>query len=134
MRTMAWKGLEQLYRYARAAEHRRRRFIDWRWRFLVFALVLVLFSYAYGYLRSVYFVVVEHVPGKVPFLLSERLLEWFAYGFFAGFLVFALLAEGEFLIGLRRVTRDLERGVAGFERAAERAVGLRRPARGGRRA
>lgn len=116
---MAWQTVRKLYHYSKLAQHRRRKFIDWRWRAIVFFLVLILFAYADWYLQNNYFVVVDQVAGKLPFLLSHRLLEWFSFGFFAGFFIFVVLAEGEFLIGLRAVTRELEKQFGGFERTLQ---------------
>lgn len=111
------KDVRRLYNYSRLVHYRRRRFENWRWRVVVLCAVLVLFAYAGWYAQNTYFSVIETVEGKAPFLLSDRLMEWFAYGFFAGFLAFAILAEGEFLLGLKRAARELGQEFSGVEKA-----------------
>lgn len=108
---MVLESLRKLGHYYWLARTHKRRYVDWRWRALVFLVVVALFAYTGKYVQDVYFVVVNDVPTKVPFLLADRLMEYFAWGFFAGFLVFALLAEGEFVIGIRKLAFELTGGV-----------------------
>jgi hypothetical protein len=138
---MVMNELRKLYAFSKLAQNRRKSLVDWRWRVVVFCAVLVLFAYTVWYAQFHYPTWIDTVPGKAPFFLNDRLLEWFTYGFFAGFFTFVLLSEGEFLLALRKITRELgeefgsaERALGEFQRGGVARVSRPRKGRKGRRA
>lgn len=103
--------------YHAAARHRR----NWsHWKFRLFMVIATMAGF---------FAVMNHLEanfrcslsaGQCASLggvfLSELLFQWFVAGAFFGFLVFAILMEGEFALGIRKIVRALENDVEEVEK------------------
>lgn len=119
------------YKYANSQKD---KFYNVKWRLLLGLLLIVVFYQVSQYLPTVYpnipDNVITNIESQTAVFASERMMNWFLTGFFLGFLAFALMIEGEFILAVKN-TRPLDKELDMAEHAIEnvekdltRAVGL----------
>ncbi|MFQ5405869.1 MAG: hypothetical protein ACE5DI_01790 [Candidatus Micrarchaeia archaeon] len=91
--------------YSHHARHRRNWF-NAPYRLLLIGLAGFLFYLVHGYLEQAFLTTV--LLGDKTLALNELLFQWFVLGAVTGTVFFALLSEGEILLGLRKVARSLD--------------------------
>ena len=103
--------MKKLLEYYRAANKHRRNWFHWKLRVSIIALLTIALLLVYYYLDSNYYCLVEagQCHGLQGAFLSELLFNWFVLGAFFGFAVFAIAMEGEFILGLRKIVKALEK-------------------------
>ncbi|HIH20364.1 TPA: hypothetical protein HA244_03795 [Candidatus Micrarchaeota archaeon] len=121
--------LSVLKGYYISAHSRRRDFYNWKWRvFLIFLAVLTVL-FVNDYLQAKY---VDTAVNKInadgsitaaPYAIADRLFYWFMTGVLFGVVALAVLNEGEFILGLRRMVRSLAKGERQAESRAGRLLG-----------
>ncbi|MFH1258193.1 MAG: hypothetical protein ABIG96_06585 [Candidatus Micrarchaeota archaeon] len=110
--------IRDLMRAYKVAHTYREEWFNIKWRLVVVALSMLFIGFVYWYLNfydngRYFFVVPEY-----QFLLSEQLFKWFMIGAMFGIISIGLIFEGEFLIGLRNISKELSQ--------AEKAMGLKK--------
>ena len=127
---MVLKKLKTLKAYYIFAHRKRVDFYSWKWRLFIilFAALLALFINDYlqaKYASSVVFEIREDGSLQAAeYALSDKLFNWFMTGILFGIIAHAVLNEGEFLLGLNRMIKTIEKS-AGKEVGAEaRRLGL----------
>ncbi len=119
---MAFKKLGVLKNYYISAHGIRRDFYNWKWRLFVALLAALVILYINDYVQDKYaLTAVYHVNpqgGLAPadYTLSGKIFNWFMTGMLFGIIALAVLYEGEFILGLRKMINH-------FEHDAGRAVG-----------
>lgn len=114
-------------------------FYNTKWRLLIAALLVVVFFQVSTHLATSY-------PEKSDNLIinsqsgtssqaSQRMMNWFLTGFFLGFLAFALMIEGEFILAVKNTKQlddklnqaqaTINSAVNIVERDVEKAVSLK---------
>ena len=117
-----FRDILKLYRFA---SKQRDEFYNVKWRLAVAALIVITMWLVNDHLSTAYptsadRAVLSTVSGTV-LQASERMFNWFVTGFLVGFLAFALMIEGEFIIATSKLAHKL----------AEE-VGLAKPRKGGK--
>ncbi len=96
----------KLYKFA---NKQRDEFYNIKWRLFVIALIIIGMWFTSNYLQNNYPTSPERLvvsaTSNTALQASERMFNWFVTGFFAGFLAFALMFEGEFLIATRKIAK-----------------------------
>ncbi len=101
--------MKKFLQFYHAANRHRRNWFHWPFRLSMMALACAVLLFAYIYLESNYYCLVGEGQCEITgTFLSDLLFNWFMIGAFFGFLVFAALAEGEFMLGIRKIARALE--------------------------
>ena len=105
---MSFKETLKLYHFA---NKQRDEFYSVKWRLLVIALIIAVMWFAYTSLQTAYPTspdrVVTSATSNTALQASERMFNWFVTGFFAGFLAFALMFEGEFILATMKIAKKL---------------------------
>jgi hypothetical protein len=95
--------------YYRFGQMQRKPWANTRWRIGVTLLAMAALFITQDYLQGKYGVLsADYSP---PFLISDKLSYWFIAGFLFGVVSYALITEGEYLIGLWKVAKTIEKGV-----------------------
>ncbi len=90
------------------AHHRRVQLYHWKWRLFFILLTASVMVLIYEYLQGRYpYGVYDAIKG-VKFLLSERIFEWFSIGVIFGVVSLAIMYEGEFIFGVRKLVHHFE--------------------------
>lgn len=99
----------KLYKFA---NKQRDEFYNVKWRLVVIVLIAVVMYFTYNYLQTTYPVspdrLVASASSGTALQASERMFNWFVTGFLVGFLAFALMFEGEFLIASMKIAKLLK--------------------------
>ena len=103
---MVRERLKKLAKYYRMSTPTRAEWHSTTWRIIVILLAVVLCIYINDYLQGKYFQAIEIPTGM--FILADKLFSWFMTGAIFGMLLVGLMYEGEFIIGLNKLTRNLE--------------------------
>jgi len=103
---MVRERLKKIAKYYRLTQPTRAQWHSTTWRIIVILLAIVLSLYVNDYLQGKYFQAVELPSGVV--ILADKLFSWFMTGVIFGILLVGLMYEGEFIIGLNKLTRALE--------------------------
>ncbi len=105
---MSLREALKLYKFA---NKQRDEFYSVKWRLFVALLIVVAMWFAYNYLQSTYPASPERLVASASgtaLQASERMFNWFVTGFLLGFLAFALMFEGEFLIASMKIAKLLK--------------------------
>jgi len=106
-------GFYDLYHFASL---QRAKWFNAKWRLAVILVAVVVSFFAWQHLTAEYpqyngGTVYNLQPGMA---LGERVFSWFAGGLMLGALLFAVLLEGEFVLGTRKVSKELEKDFVKF--------------------
>ncbi len=103
-----FKETLKLYKFA---NKQRDEFYNVKWRLFVALLIVLTMWYAYTYLQGAYPSTSERIvtsaTSGTALQASERMFNWFVTGFLVGFLAFALMFEGEFIIASMKIAKAL---------------------------
>jgi hypothetical protein len=103
---MVRERLKKIAKYYRMTTPTRAAWHSTTWRIIVILLAVVLCFYVNDYLQGKYYQVVETPSGIA--ILADKLFSWFMTGAVFGMLLVGLMNEGEFIIGLNKLTKNLE--------------------------
>lgn len=109
---MPFKRLKKYASFYKIAHHQRVRLFNLKWRVLVILVVALAMVLIYEYLQWRYPVTFFDELRQKPVILSDRIFEWFGIGVAFGVIALAGLYEGEFMLGVRRLTKDFEHQAA----------------------
>lgn len=103
--------LGHVLKFYRFANKQRDEFYNVKWRLFVALLIVIVMWFIYDHLTQAYpssldRAVVSEISGTT-LQASERMFNWFVTGFLAGFLAFAIMMEGEFLIATSKLAHRL---------------------------
>lgn len=108
------KRLGEILKYYSIAHVKRAEWYSWKWR--LFCILLALFAIAFvnDYLQTKYLGyeirnLQEGVFVTTTLSLADKLFYWFMTGFLFGVIALAILYEGEFILGLRKIVREFEK-------------------------
>ncbi|MFH0972189.1 MAG: hypothetical protein V1835_06530 [Candidatus Micrarchaeota archaeon] len=97
--------VREILRAYKVAHKYREEWYNVKWRLVVVALSVLFICFVYWYLNSykpyAYFI------EEFGFLLSDRLFYWFMIGALFGIISVGLIFEGEFLLGLRNIAKEI---------------------------
>lgn len=106
---MSFRDALKLYKFA---NKQRDEFYNVKWRLVVAVLIVIVMWYANFHLQSSYPSTAERLISSATsgtaVQASERMFNWFVTGFLVGFLAFALMFEGEFLIATVKLSKLLK--------------------------
>ncbi len=123
------KKLGVLKNYYMSAHGIRRDFFNWKWRLFVILLAALLVLFVNDYLQGKYAgtaviaISPDGTADAAPYTLPDKLFNWFMTGMLFGIVALAVLYEGEFILGLRRMVVHFEKQA---ERGVQRALGGQR--------
>lgn len=103
---MVRERLKKIAKYYRMTTPTRAAWHSTTWRIIVILLAVVLSLYVNDYLQGKYYQVIE-LPSGIA-ILADKLFSWFMTGAVFGMLLVGLMYEGEFIIGLNKLTKNLE--------------------------
>lgn len=93
------------------ANKQKDKFYNVKWRLLIGLLIIITFWQLSTYLPVLYPAtsanIITNAQSGTTAQASERMLNWFLTGFFAGFLAYALMTEGEFILAIKN-TKPLD--------------------------
>jgi hypothetical protein len=115
---MAESRIDRFVRYQRVLGRQRHVSFNAPWRVVIIALSALVLYYVWSTLTFKY--AVASLPAGSPETIGSLLFSWFFYGALLGIITFALLFEGEYLIGVWRLAGKVEKGL---ERDAGRLLG-----------
>ncbi|MDP2717746.1 MAG: hypothetical protein Q8P02_03305 [Candidatus Micrarchaeota archaeon] len=121
---MPLKRLNRYTAFYRIAHRRRVQLFNWKWRVIVALLAVAAMTVIYEYLQYRYPIYFPDVLRGIEVKLSERIFEWFGIGVLFGATAMSLLYEGEFILSIRRTTKEFEESVRAMVGMAGKAVGL----------
>jgi len=106
-------GFYDLYHFASL---QRANWFNAKWRLAVILVAVVISFFVWQHLTTEYGQyngdkISDLQPGM---MLGERVFSWFAGGLMLGALLFAVLLEGEFFLGTRKVSKELEKEFVRF--------------------
>ncbi|MBI5229191.1 hypothetical protein HY991_03705 [Candidatus Micrarchaeota archaeon] len=101
-----FRDFSRIYRMTHAF---RRDWLSWKWRVFIILLTILVVVTVYQYLLVTYTGNASTVGHPESFSIPEKLFNWFMTGFLIGAVAVALIIEGEFLLGVRRVAKALYR-------------------------
>jgi hypothetical protein len=105
---MSFRDALKLYKFA---NKQRDEFYNIKWRLVVILLIVAVMWFAYSHLQAAYPSTPERLVSSTTsgtaLQASERMFNWFVTGFLVGFLAFALMFEGEFLIATFKLSKLL---------------------------
>jgi len=108
-------SLKEVLKLYRFANQQRDQFYNVKWRLFVGLLILVAMWFAYTTLTADYPATADRVvvsaTSNTSLQASQRMFNWFIVGFMLGFLAFALMVEGEFLIATSKAAHKLAEDV-----------------------
>lgn len=93
-----------MFRAYKVAHKYREEWYDIRWRAIIILASVGFIFFINYYLGSKYFFIIE----EFQFVLSEKLFYWFMIGTLFGIISIGMIFEGEFLLGLRRISKELK--------------------------
>ncbi len=100
--------LKDLFRAYKVAHKYREAWYNIKWRAVVIAVTVFIIALVYMYLNEKFPFVIDVNPLVAePFFLGEKLFYWFMIGALFGIISVGLIFEGEFLIGLRHISKEL---------------------------
>ncbi|MEM4255043.1 MAG: hypothetical protein QXR53_01805 [Candidatus Norongarragalinales archaeon] len=108
--------------YYISAHRQRMDFFNWKWRLFVILLASLLVLFINDYLQAKYVGTVAFeakADGSLEaaaYAMPDKLFNWFMTGVLFGIVALAVLYEGEFILGLRKM-------IARFEKQAETQFG-----------
>ncbi len=105
---MPLKRLNKYASFYRIAHRRRVQLFNWKWRVIVALFAIAAMAVIYEYLQYRYPIFFPDVIRGIQVKLSERIFEWFSIGILFGATAMALLYEGEFVLSIRRLTKEFE--------------------------
>lgn len=95
--------MHDLLRAYRVAHKYREEWYNIKWRAIVILVSVAFILFVYQYLDLKYYFYVQ----DYDFFLSERLFNWFMIGSLFGIIAVGMIFEGEFLLGLRNISKEL---------------------------
>jgi hypothetical protein len=95
--------MKELFRAYKVAHKYREQWYNIKWRAVMILASVLFITFVYWYLGQHYFYVIE----EFQFVLSERLFYWFMIGALFGIISIGLIFEGEFLLGLHDISKEL---------------------------
>ena len=120
------KKLGTMRGYYISAHRRRMDFYSWKWRLLVILTAALLALFVNDYLQAKYagaivFTLNPDGSGLAPagYAMADKLFYWFMTGVLFGIVALAVLNEGEFILGIRKMLKK----IGSEERKVEREVG-----------
>ncbi len=102
--------MRELIRAYRVAHKYREEWYNLKWRTLVILATVSFIIFVYKYLNDRYDWVIdpfEFVANPIAFHLADKLFYWFMIGALFGIIAVGMIFEGEFLIGLRNISKEL---------------------------
>src|SRR3989344_3410070 len=112
---MVLKKLRVLRGYYVSAHKMRTDFFNWKWRLFIILIAALALLFINDYLQYKYTsaIVQEIQPdgtlAAADYALSGKLFNWFMTGVLFGIIALAALYEGEFILGLRKMAKSLEK-------------------------
>ena len=105
---MSLKETLKMYKFA---NKQRDEFYNVKWRLFLAVVIIVVMWFAYTHIQTAYpstadRLIEPETSGTIA-QANERLLNWFVTGFLVGFLAFALMFEGEFVITSFKIAKML---------------------------
>ncbi len=105
---MSLRETLKLYSYA---NKQRDEFYNVKWRLFIGLLIVIGMWLVYNYLETAYpasqaRLVASQLSGT-ELQAHARMFNWFVTGFLAGFVAFAIMFEGEFLIAARKIAKQI---------------------------
>jgi hypothetical protein len=116
------KRIKRFFHYYRIANRNRWDWISWKWRVFAVLVAAVVILYVSDYLTGKYFGIATTMGHAAPFIISEKIFYWFMTGFFLGMIVVTLIFEGEFVLGIRKLARHLEKEALAGIKALEKPL------------
>ncbi|MFH1247017.1 MAG: hypothetical protein V1644_01425 [Candidatus Micrarchaeota archaeon] len=105
---MKFREVLNFYKFA---NKQRDEFYNIKWRLLIIAFIVVGMWFVYSHLQTAYPVsdgnLILSSSSGTSAQASERMFNWFVTGFLAGFVAFALMFEGEFLLATIKLSKLL---------------------------
>jgi len=103
----------ELYNFA---SMQRAKWFNAKWRIAVILFGIAVSFFVWQHLTTEYPQYNgDFVRGLQPDMaLGERVFSWFAGGLMLGALLFAVLLEGEFVLGTRKISEELEKDFVKF--------------------
>ncbi|HLC48161.1 MAG TPA: hypothetical protein VJI13_03730 [Candidatus Norongarragalinales archaeon] len=95
--------MKDLFRAYRVAHKYREEWYNIKWRTLVIISSMAFIVFVYRYLFDRY----EWFIDDFQFILADKLFYWFMIGALFGIIAIGMIFEGEFLLGLRNISREL---------------------------
>ncbi|HEV8289781.1 MAG TPA: hypothetical protein VGQ00_02390 [Candidatus Norongarragalinales archaeon] len=105
--------IRKLAEYYYVANRQRQAWFSGKFRLFVSAVVATGILLVYYHLQSAYShdgTPIQILIGQNAYLLYEKLFNWFIAGMFFGILAAGLLFEGEFILGIWKTLKHLEKG------------------------
>ena len=106
---MSFRDALKLYKFA---NKQRDEFYNVKWRLVVAAIIFLVMWFVSSYLQTAYPAIPENLvtsaSSGTALPANERMFNWFVTGFLVGFLAFALMFEGEFLIATFKLSKLLK--------------------------
>ena len=104
-------SLKEVLKLYRFANQQRDQFYNIKWRLFVGLLILIAMWFAYTALTTDYPATADRLvvsaTSQTSLQASQRMFNWFVAGFMVGFLAFALMVEGEFLIATSKAAHKI---------------------------
>ncbi len=93
------------------ANKQRDEFYNSKWRVFIALVILFGMWLTFGYLQTAYPATADNVvvsqQSGTEVQAFQRMFNWFVTGFLAGFVAFALMQEGEFLLATKNLAKQL---------------------------
>jgi len=111
------KKLKKFAGYYGAANRSRAQHSSGKWRILVVLLLISTILVVKDYLTDKY--IAEFAENPIAYLVLDKVLYWFVSGIMIGIAFSWLMFEGEFMIAVWRIGKQLEgNAIRGLEKAA----------------
>ncbi|MBI4406777.1 hypothetical protein HY571_02590 [Candidatus Micrarchaeota archaeon] len=105
---MALRETLKLYSFA---NKQRDEFYNTKWRVFIALVILLGMWVTFDYLQTTYPQTADNVvvsaQSGTEVQAFQRMFNWFVTGFLAGFVAFALMQEGEFLLATKNLAKQL---------------------------
>ncbi|OIO26153.1 hypothetical protein AUJ14_02500 [Candidatus Micrarchaeota archaeon CG1_02_55_22] len=122
------KKLKKFAGYYGEANRARTQHSSGKWRILVVLLLISTILVVKDYLSDKY--IAEFAENPIAYLVLDKVLYWFVSGIMVGIAFSWLMFEGEFMIAVWRIGKQLEgNAIRGLEKAAGVKSARRAPAR-----
>ena len=116
--------MERFLRYRKVLARQRHISFSAPWRIFIMGVAALLLYYMWSVLQS------KYTGSTIPLgagSIGDLLFAWFFYGMILGVMLFALLFEGEYLLGVWKVASSVEKQL---EADAQRILGgAKKPAK-----
>lgn len=106
--------------YYKFGHAQRKPWANVKWRVAITLLAVAGLLATQDYLYGKYGVL--STAYSPPFVLADKLFYWFVTGFLFGVIAFALITEGEYLLGLWKIAKSMEQLEKGVVRGIARGV------------